>query len=64
MTSSPYTINTLKMELNRSLRKSDLEGLSIEQLVNLYLLMDMRGDKRGMRAIETRFEESVSLRFL
>lgn len=64
MTSSPYTINTLKMELNRRLRKSDLEGLSIEQLVNLYLLMDMRGDKRGMRAIETRFEESVSLRFL
>lgn len=63
MTSSPYTINTLKMELNRRLRKSDLEGLSIEQLVNLYLLMDMRGDKRGMRAIETRFEESVSLRF-
>lgn len=43
------------------LRKTDLNRMSVEQLVNLYLLCSESGDKRSMRLIEWKFDQSVSI---
>jgi hypothetical protein len=43
------------------LKKSDLNSVTVEQLVSLYLICSDSGDKQSMKLIEWKFDKYVSI---
>ena len=43
------------------LKKSDLNSMTVEQLLNIYLICSDSGDKRSMKLIEWKFDKSVCI---